>query len=242
MSTEKSVQPVGPALIPAERERRGSTSWSLRLADSDGHWWSMDQLNGIWKWIRLCGFAQLILIPLLLDLSFSRLLPLPFSLIFLSYPRAIYFVLSSSYTPDNWTDCSVLPDFSSPPCFQMTPQPCRNACTFLFIYLSSILKQWPQCFSHLKRNIASILCALSWWPADFEIWQSAFKVQRGFISRFHRPLNSLCTSWLWKSTAAAFMLILNSTQRESLRWSRSHWTSTCPCRVGAQHGAAALRI
>lgn len=108
MSTEKSVQPVGPALIPAERERRGSTSWSLRLADSDGHWWSMDQLNGIWKWIRLGGFAQLILLPLLLDLSFSRLLPLPFSLIFLSYPRAIYFVLSSSYTPDNWTDCSVL--------------------------------------------------------------------------------------------------------------------------------------
>lgn len=135
MSTEKSVQPVGPALIPAERERRGSTSWSLHLADSDGHWWSMDQLNGIWKWIRLGGFAQLILLPLLLDLSFSRLLPLPFSLIFLSYPRAIYFVLSSSYTPDNWTDCSVLPDFSSPPCFQMTPQPCRNACTFLFIYL-----------------------------------------------------------------------------------------------------------
>lgn len=134
MSTEKSVQPVGPALIPAERERRCSTSWSLRLADSDGHWWSMDQLNGIWKWIRLGGFAQLILLPLLLDLSFSRLLPLPFSLIFLSYPRAIYFVLSSSYTPDNWTDCSVLPDFSSPPCFQMTPQPCRNACTFLFIY------------------------------------------------------------------------------------------------------------
>lgn len=198
----------------------------------------MDQLNGIWKWIRLGGFAQLILLPLLLDLSFSRLLPLPFSLIFLSYPRAIYFVLSSSYTPDNWTDCSVL---LIAPLLPNDSSALQERLYFL-IYLSGILKQWPQCFSHLKRNIASILCALSWWPADFEIWQSAFKVQRGFISRFHRPLNSLCTSWLWKSTAAAFMLILNSTQRESLRWSRSHWTSTCPCRVGAQHGAAALRI
>lgn len=198
----------------------------------------MDQLNGIWKWIRLGGFAQLILLPLLLDLSFSRLLPLPFSLIFLSYPRAIYFVLSSSYTPDNWTDCSVL---LIAPLLPNDSSALQERLYFL-IYLSSILRQWPQCFSHLKRNIASILCALSWWPADFEIWQSAFKVQRGFISRFHRPLNSLCTSWLWKSTAAAFMLILNSTQRESLRWSRSHWTSTCPCRVGAQHGAAALRI
>jgi len=128
MSTEKSVQPVGPALI-RNHEWRGSVSPVLHIVAIMPDWFSrslvmsMDQLNGIGKWIRLGGFPQLILFffSSLFSLcichfthsSFLCLLPLPFSPRFLSYIRAVCFLLHSSYSADNWTGLPELPDFSS---------------------------------------------------------------------------------------------------------------------------------
>lgn len=83
----------------------------------------MDQPNGIRKWIRLGGFSKLILLPSPSPFSycichfshspFPCLLPLPFSLPFLSYIRAGCFLLYSPYTYNNWTGLPVLRDFSS---------------------------------------------------------------------------------------------------------------------------------
>lgn len=99
---------------------------------------SMDQLNGIQKWIRLAGFPQLILQPTPPPLSVILLIP-RFRLSSLCpshhcscHIRAVCSLLPSSCTANNWAGLPEPPDFSS-----LAPQSknilkhCRNP--FLFV-------------------------------------------------------------------------------------------------------------